>query len=177
MDRAMFRVTFASTFVAVLATAAAFWAAYEAHKARVDDERPFIAVDTTPGQSPDSYYFETKIVAFGKSPARRVSITCDFVSDDESWNMTVPWKPTKSTPSAYYPYLLPGRSLTLDCGPLHSTRGEAMEDERVELGVVSYYDEKGNHYQTPFCVTLTPHKNQPIKVGPCFRSHDLPDLK
>ena len=44
-DRITFRVTLLSIFIAFLAAAAAIWTGYEAHKTRINDQRPFIAVD------------------------------------------------------------------------------------------------------------------------------------
>lgn len=50
IDRATLVVGVASTFVAVVAAAAALWTGYEAHKTRIDDERPFVGVDLTAWQ-------------------------------------------------------------------------------------------------------------------------------
>jgi len=44
-DRSMLRITLASTAVAVIAALGVLRSGYEAHKARIEDERPFLAVD------------------------------------------------------------------------------------------------------------------------------------
>lgn len=174
IDSATLRVTVASTFVAVLAAIAALWSGYEAHETRIADERPFLAVDTTyVGTSPYYDNFQSKIVAFGKSPARRISVICDFVADDEAEHAL--WKPPKNDWSPTYPYLLPGRSIDIYCGVIHGNPNDG--DLMTELGVVSYYDENNTHYQTPFCFLLTPMKNAPILIQTCTKSRGLPELK
>jgi len=174
IDRSALHITIASTVVAVIAAAAALWSGYEAHKTRTNDERPFIAVDTTyAGQPPYYENYQSKIVAFGKSPARKISVTCDFVLDDESESEE--WNPTKDYSSAQYPYLLPGRSITLFCGTLHGTPNDG--NLMTEFGVVSYYDDNNTYYQTPFCSHMTPLVKSPIAIEPCSKSHGLPELK
>ena len=168
LDRANFRITIIATTIAVFAAIAAFWAAYEAHKARVADERPFLAVDIE--QIPKYDTWNLKIVAFGKSPARSISSVCgNFPHDDQT---LVPWKPDNSYTQESFPYVLPGRSISIGC-TIHSGEGGMQ----LIFGAVYYSDEHQTQYQTPFCYDITEFTNAPSLIQTCRESHNLPELK
>lgn len=86
IDRISLRVTIASTVVAVIAAIAGVWTGYEAHQTRIEDERPFIAVDFTPDPTTAQmdlidqlHFFDTHLVSTGRTPARKVQFTCGMI--------------------------------------------------------------------------------------------------
>jgi hypothetical protein len=178
LDRVTFRVTLASTIITLLAAAAALWAAYEAHKARIDDERPFVAVDVTP----TSWQYTgatdpmiTTVVAFGKSPAREVTVDCTIVLSPASSTYPL-WKPTTKIEHIQFNYLLPSRSARIFCNDPAVQGTKTDYDRAIELGILKYKDDHGADYTTPFCDDIAIVKTG-VAVGPCGTSEGLPPLK
>jgi len=187
LDTLTLRVTIASTIIALLAAVAAFWSGYEAHKARVDDERPFLDVDVT-ALSPDDpikiaaplrwRFYRSKIVASGKSPAINVRLTCAAVSYSPSVEPN--WQPLGKYryTARSFPYILPNRSAIFGCHSIDDPATPQLDPNMVTLfGVLQYQDQQGTAYQTPFCfgVGLNP-KNDPFIIQ-CHKTYGLPDLK
>jgi hypothetical protein len=86
-DRLMFRVTLASTIVAVVAAGAAVWTGYEARMTRIGDERPYVTMDlkATLDEAKSArlnkttrtrLHVSSDLTASGRSPARNVQISC-----------------------------------------------------------------------------------------------------
>lgn len=188
-DRLIFHVTLASTIITLLATAAAFWAAYEAHKARIDDERPFLAVDILPSSRQKSGLFDplrsgaavtTTIVAFGRSPARNLRVNC--VTFSTIGDTSLKWEKTVYPGFVQFPFILPSRSIEILCPLADAGRDSNHPDleghYRTEFGVVQYSGDSKTEYQTPFCAEITiQDKEQDVLVRPCDRRYGLPDLK
>ena len=184
LDRAIFHVTLASSFVAVVAALAALWSGYEAHKTRVDDERPFLAVDVAPPGSKEAVVpgtflsptLRTHVVAFGKSPSRKIIVTCAQIRVSDLKSATWKWEPSKAYSTAAFPFLLPGRSAEIACAMLPSS-GNGSVPAQFEFAVVQYEDEAQRAYQTPFCFGIVELAGTPPIVQPCVGSHGLPDLR
>jgi len=178
VDKATLRVTIASTLVAVLAAAAALWSGYEAHKARVDDERPFLAVDVKP-KPPEEFIpaaptLHTEIVAYGKSPARKLQINCVTFLHNSSED--VPWHTPNNFVKLTFPFLLPARSIAIGC-PLRKDDRKDLYPNFIEMGIVQYEDDQQTHYTTPFCFNFIVTNNGPEQIRECLDSRGLPDLR
>lgn len=186
-DKLTFRVTLASTIIAVIAALAALWAGYEAHQTRVEDERPFIAVDATP-DIPQALKFhsnenmiagqmiplQTLVTAFGKSPSEQIHVTCATVAD----NPGTQWKPAKDYAEWHFVYLIPSRSGEIGCpyvGPA-STRPPHADITFIQFGVAEYENESGSKFRTPFCHMIL--AGFPVfHVEPCEENYGLPKLE
>jgi hypothetical protein len=185
LDRAALYVTIASTLIAVFAATAAFWSGWEAHKARVDDERPFVAVDLQPWPGELSVPIEDRayasaphLVAFGKSPARHLSVTCGMVSYNPTARIT--WNPNdKGLRTSTYSDLLPSRTIPIRCGSLNSHATDDSQDSHIVIAIGSlvYADDKQAQYVTPFCYQVTPREKIASLITPCEELYGLPDLK
>jgi len=186
-DRAMLRITLASTFVAVVAALAALWSGYEAHQTRIEDERPFVAIDASP-EIPGAMKFagneqlapgeimplQTQVTAFGKTPSEHIHVMCAVVAD----NPKIEWKPTKDYGEWHFPFLLPGRSGEIACpyvGP-PSTRPKHADITYVQFGFTEYEDEAGSKFRTPFCQMILPGMPT-FHIEQCSESYGLPGLK
>jgi hypothetical protein len=180
LDSLTFRVTLASTVVAVLAALAALWSGYEAHKTRIDDERPFIAVDVVPVSETPSELGPpaiNTISAFGKTPARNIKVSC--ISYPDPLESRIQWKSVTSPDNVQYPFLLPSRSIRILC-PLSKLEHDSYNPSTLypyytELGIVEYSGANNDKYLTPFCVTMMTGKD--AIVIPCNGNHGLPDLR
>jgi hypothetical protein len=183
-DQAMFLVTLASTLVAVFAAIAAFWSVYEAHQTRITDERPFLAVDFTQDNAKTSEQgeaglfppFHMSLVAFGKTPAKRVMVRCEMQIDDKK---TMVWDDKYGYKRFAYPYILPSRSVNMFC-PLKEpsqSQTSATIKNYVILGVATYEDETRRKYVTPFCEEIFMLYGKIEGIGPCERDVRLPELK
>lgn len=181
LDQAGFRVTLASTVVAVVAAIAALWSGYEAHKTRVQDERPFLAVDVVPPGKDDvvipvtplNSNARTHVVAFGKTPAKDIHVTCASVRQNAPAAM---WKPNAHYSSSRFTYILPGRFVEIFCSmqtdpPVDTTAPE------FELGLVQYRGEDGTSYQTPFCYQFIQFGSSPLVIRQCTEDHGQPELR
>jgi hypothetical protein len=185
-DKAMLRITIASTLVAVIAAFGALWTGYEAHQTRIHDERPFVAIDASP-DIPEAMKFaneqmnpgdimplQTLVTAFGKSPSERIHVACAVVAD----NPGVKWNPTKDYGQWDFVYLLPSRSGEIACpyigSPIIQPKHEGITF--VQFGVAEYHDVSGNTFRTPFCQEILP--GTPIfHIEQCSESYGLPELK
>jgi hypothetical protein len=162
-DKVIRRVTVLSTVIASLAAGFAFWSGYEAHEARIRDERPYIRVEFVGmkdekvkimhPQTPEGVYPpdtdatmptpHIRITGFGKTPATWVQ-----VMTDRDRNATA--------------MMNAERAITMNTGFVYVFPSESYEihDDAVELngatntrytGVVRYYDLDGRKYLTTFC--------------------------
>jgi hypothetical protein len=181
-DKSMLRVTLASTAVAVIAALATLWSGYEAHKTRIEDERPFLAIDFKPIEGPprtplpsESPPFDTLIVAFGKSPAKKVSLRCAF---DKSGD-PIRWDQSIYRFQSNYPYILPGRSELTGCQPLDPRPSKSLPGPKswALFGVVTYEGEEHRRYLTPFCETAYVVPGAPILFQQCHEDIGLPELR
>jgi hypothetical protein len=185
IDRLTFRVTLASTIIALLAALAAFWSGYEAHQARIDDERPFLAVDVTLPTADDKIwipvfgspkFIRTKITAFGKTPARNVDVTCEsypaLLGDKVIW----PVDKVEGDPTTKFPFILPSRTVQVSCPYAKSIPESERGIVISQYGVAQYQDDSNTTYQTPFCVVAVQDEADP-RVTQCPKSNGLPNLR
>jgi len=192
-DRIALIVTLTSTMVAIVAAFAAVWSGYEAHVTRIEDERPFIAVDITDSVESsqpsitDFFPAHARIVGFGKTPAENLVATCAIVP--RSRETKISWSPKNQYPKLTFPFVLPSRSLPLPCtiaGDPKTTgaTGAPGQFQYIEFGVVEYQDDAGRAYQTPFCQVITlngggaPYKSDPpADIDKCPPDVGLPKLR
>jgi hypothetical protein len=118
------------------------------------------------------------VVAFGKSPARHIKVTCVRYSDNPDakifWNASEP----KTYKTSTYPYLLPSRSIVVNCPFADNSADPAKNtDISTVLGVVQYEDDTKHQYVTPFCFKMIPRENINSTMRPCPEDLRLPDLK
>jgi hypothetical protein len=184
-DKMLIRVTLFGALITALVTliagGAGFWAAWEAHETRINDERPFVAVDAVQ-MMPAALTFEalklkngdplpvtTTLVDAGKSAAIHIEVQCivrqDFI------NLQWTGSPRAVTHIAF---LLPSRTAEIAC-PFWGEQNSPFRDSFVQIGVVYYEDSDGKHYTTPFCQQLTPNQ-QILHVGACNVDYHLPKL-
>jgi hypothetical protein len=191
IDRISLRVTIASTVVAVIAAIAAIWTGYEAHQARIEDERPFIAADFTPDPTTAQmelmvqlHFFETHLIATGRTPARKVQFSCGMmpVSTGE---LIFKWPLQGLDPRQFttLPYLLPNHSQRVPCEQVPNSAYPKTYDgvtALVRLGQITYQDQHSHHYCTPFCVIINERGSDRIAADPCLgnlKSYGLCDLE
>jgi hypothetical protein len=84
IDRAMLTTTFASTCVAVLAALAAVWTRWEAHEARLAEERPILRMNPVnyDEKRPLRTVVDDKVQEVAKSPAKNVRVACLTAIDE-----------------------------------------------------------------------------------------------
>jgi hypothetical protein len=183
LDKITFRITVASTVIALLAAGAAFWSGWEAHKARVDDERPFVNVtplNVDGDDQPLRTIIDARVAALAsRSPARNVLLTCITAVDTPQ--APVLWHPEKLPVTRTYSDILPDVWARGACPP---EPGFIPTDDAhiIQLGTVQYEDEEHTHYLTPFCFTYkpVPQNSDPRRkadVALCDKDRGLPDLK
>ena len=156
------RITVVSTVLGVVvglaAAGAAFWAGYEAHKTRVEDERPyvmtgfggmddetFITGRTAIGKRPAPH---VTLSVFGKSPAVNIEMYAHCsVDNSEEPTPTFDWKrPIESEPAIF-----PGKSKTYYCKEIMNIpQTESPPPVRFQ-GRIEYHDLSKHLYKTPFC--------------------------
>jgi len=186
-ERIMLMTTIAGVAISIAAAGAALWTGYEAHETRMNDERPFVAVDAST-EIPQAMQFasnqqfspgellplQTVVTAFGKSPSERIHITCAIVAD----NPGVEWKQTKTFAKWDFAFLLPSRSGEIGCpyvGP-PSTQPKNADITYIQFGVADYQDGSGTNFRTPFCQWIIPG-TPTFHVRPCSESYGLPKLQ
>jgi hypothetical protein len=178
LDRATLRVTIASTFVAVVAALAAIWSGYEARQTRLDSERPFVFVDPlnrgADGSSIRNGTMRTQIRAFDKSAARNVLVTCLMFVDGSQSRTT--WTDAAKTQPVLFPYLLPTQWVAIYC-PATPAVSPQPQSTVVELGTVTYDDDRENHYLTPFCYTYIFVPDRDLDIASCNENRGLPNLQ
>jgi hypothetical protein len=157
-DTMLIRVTLFGVLVTLIVGSAGFWAVWEARQTRINDERPFIGFDSISPQSnghltEDSDPQMPRIVNLGKSPARKVQAVC-YGAAPESPEKT--WDDVKKLEkSEYYDYLLPQHTQTLICRGATLVPIPAPASTNIHyLGLITYEDEDGRRYQTPFCQNI-----------------------
>jgi hypothetical protein len=172
-------VTVASTLIALAAAGAAFWSGYEAHKARIEDERPFISIDIIqpddkqPQAHEVPFFLETRSHDIGKTPARYLRATC-FTGMDSA-TAPVRW-PTPNPQFQTFPYVLPDHYVDISC-PAPDGYAPTKNLHSIEIGFVEYQDAHANPYRTPFCFHFGLASNNNIDVQECSQSRGLPELR
>lgn len=173
IDKSTLRVTIASTFVAVVSAAAAFWSGYEAHKTRVDDSRPLLT--TAPAERlAGSPFVRIQITEIGKSTAKNVRASCKAAIESNS--VATKWDSKASdSPTETFPYLQPSVWVKFNC-PSNDSATLPQNGLAVEMGVIQYEDLDANQYSTPFCFSFQTPYNA-IDIHECGERRNLPELK
>jgi hypothetical protein len=169
-DKAMLRVTLASTLVAVIAALGALWSGYEARETRTEDERPFLAVDISPEQiaSDDPNGKLLRLKSLGKTAALKVKVRCLTVpstgavdwarletADDQQKRI---WEYTDS-----FPYILPASNEPISCSQIVLPAGTLIDQKYFTVfGTVSYESIGEDKYQTPFCLNLNKYPDNVV---------------
>ncbi len=174
-------VTCTAAFVAVVASIAAVWSSAEAHLARVEDERPFLAINLdAPKDVPDQLqgmpYFHVSLESFGKAPSRNVRYQC-LVQPDLS---PKGWSETPAKEVHTFNYILPTRSETVDMCDRFNTENPEIDDGGITylvLALVQYEDDAHRTFRTPFCATVIQKPGAYSIMTPCERDYGLPPLK
>jgi len=167
-------VTIASVIVAVVATGAAFWSSWEAHKTRVNDERPLLVASPPDDPPPPAPFIKIRIKNFGKSSAKNIRVSCKSAIDAP--DSPAIWDPKEAdSPTDTFPYLQPEIWVLVDC-PSSSAQATLNKATAVELGTIKYEDLEGAPYTTPFCLTFTvPYAK--VDIHQCSTTRNLPELK
>jgi len=200
-ERSLISITGFGVLVTFIVGIAGFWAAYEAHKARLEahdmgtasyklqrdallrDERPFLAVDVMKDTVPTAKYgsqtnlLYINIVSTGKSPAIHVHGECEVFHQamNNRPHFISTGKDFENT------YLLPSRDYSIVC-PYVQTGSESFGplDPFTIMGYVKYTDtesEDSEKYATPFCYDVGLLKGK-YQIIPCFTENNgLPLLK
>ena len=177
LERENLFVTVASTVVAVAAAVAAYWSSYEAHKARVDDERPTLIAEPIDRVTPTYPYKRIKIKNIGKSSATNIQVICKSVF--ESGSAATAWQSADLHAHAdTFPYLYPTIWVAEDCPVAATGYTPGATGRVVELGVIRYLDVKGDSYLSPFCLTFdlsgAQIDVQHLDVHECADARNLP---
>jgi hypothetical protein len=176
LERQNLLVTIASTVVAVAAAVAAFWSSYEAHKARIDDERPTLIANIVSRLTPTYPFKRIEVENIGKSPAMKIQVYCKTMFESDNGEST--WRPedmqgTKDT----FAYLYPGIFVDVNC-PQAASYTPGAAGAVVQLGIIQYQGSRGDSYQSPFCYTfqLSGPQIDPthLDVHQCGDSRNLP---
>ena len=178
-DRLMVIATLVGVVIALAAASAGLWSGYEAHQARIEDERPYVRVEfsgikgegftiDSPNGGGESTWDtpapHVTLDAFGKSPAVNVVVqgTC---------------KPG-STPENFFPganptvfgIMFPQEKREAFCPQIIPELGK----EPISLtywGIVYYRDIQERRYQTPYCFTYVSSK--PPSITNCEGYSDI----
>src|ERR1700742_3650594 len=89
IERRTLVVAIASFVVAVAATGAAFWSSWEAHKTRVNEERPILKTIYIPDNLAPAQFVRIQITNIGKSAAKDIRVRCASTIDDP--NLKLQW--------------------------------------------------------------------------------------
>jgi hypothetical protein len=184
-------VTVISAIIAVISAVGAIWSSLEAHETRIEDERPFLAVDVTPRplDEPDPKApvqpwrkdtFESKITAYGKTPALSARLLCAKVivtGKPHIWD-----EKANHYFSVKVPYVLPARSSWMDCAYPDLEQQSVPDAQSIaEFGVLRYKSLSGEPYTTPFCEQISGNGTKNTTVSPCLEDSKivsgLPPLK
>lgn len=176
------RSAFLSAVIAVVAAGAAVWTVVEAHLTRVNDERPFLAVDVHKETVQNAQFgsndhpISIDVVAFGKSPSLNMHGSCETfhvpISDKRSFSSTGKEFSTS--------YLLPSRMTSLICP--YVITGKESDSDRDPLRIIGYVEYSDDSmwkkdYATPFCYDVGTLRGE-FTVVPCsVESAGLPKLK
>ncbi len=153
-DRMALWIPLASTFVAVVAALAALWSGYEAHQARIQDERPYVRVEYAGYGKEQVREFGTdnmtsepfphvKLDVFGRSPAVKIRIL-SWCGAKEQAEFPI------ETMNASQNVLFPGES-RIDYCPFTENVAAVPMTPVLYGGVVTYQDVSGHEFRTPFC--------------------------
>ena len=154
-------ITFTSTFVAVAAGVTGVWSGFEAHTARVADERPYLGFQVSSSYEAMSAGLSVNMTASGKSPATKIEVKCLVQSthDDPSWNSL------RQVQMYGHKYMIPGQTEFVQCVSAQD------KDDFTVYGIARYQDSEHSKYQTPFCFKVTAH----IPTIPTSIPCSLPD--
>jgi hypothetical protein len=167
-DRIAFKVTWLSTFVAVVAAVAAVWSGLEAHKARIEDERPYLSFSVLKDSNKEG---PLRITGLGKAPSLQVHISCVFGDRDN-----VNWHAIDSvSDKSFFQVVMPGDTFSASC-----MAAEKQSAGTAVYGLIQYQDAEHHEYQTPFCyeyfgetpaesIYVDPCPEGPMKAAPPFR--------
>jgi len=163
-DKAMLRITLASTFVAVVAAAAAMWTGYEAHLTRVEDERPYIRAEfmgvapetvvSADGKSSERFLTpHVKLIGIGKTPAEDAMVELKCYTSPLAQSLELAYS---------YEQVFPEDQHVIYC---QTNPQIHMADEKPDGGVmvsgsVSYNDVEGRKYKTVFCYYWTAQRDE-----------------
>lgn len=168
--------------------AAALWLSIETHTGRIHDERPFIAVDVSvtrpvislsPESNEDLYervsdVVQTRITAFGKSPAVRVRAICA----SQVPNYKIVWNPKGPFSGMDFNYLMPGQSMEFFCARADGPKPMKLGTFLTEYGVIYYQGQGGESYQTPFCEDIFVSDLGILHWNQCFKDDmELPEIR
>ena len=147
-DKILIRVTLFGVIVGL----AGWWGAWEAHKTRINEERPFIGVEVPAVAERTASVLKVS----GKTPALRVHVLCETVQREEQINWDNLGRDDQNS-SHQYPYFLPTDSQEFSCFvPQNLDYQPALgENTKYVYGVIKYDQDNGDRHQTPFCVKKT----------------------
>lgn len=167
-DRIALTVTLLSTFVAVVAAVAGVWSGLEAHKTRIEDERPYLSFRVLKDSDKEG---PLRIIGLGKSPSLQVHISCLFGDRDNiDWHSI-----DKVSFRSFFQVVMPGDTFSASC-----MAAEKPSAGTAVYGLIQYQDAEHHQYQTPFCyeyfgetpaesIYVAPCPEGPMKAAPPFR--------
>jgi hypothetical protein len=152
--------TVSGVVISLCAAGAAIWSSYEAHRTRIEDERPFVAAELAPQDAPPDQIEKVAIIkSFGRTPALKVSTVCLLSPTEDN----VHWKELDSTESSDtfqfervdgFPYMLPNEQEVIQCPESLAPRRPVIDRTLFTIyGRVKYQSMTGQKYETPFCLT------------------------
>jgi hypothetical protein len=169
--KADFFVNLAIAIFTCVASAAAFWAAWEARQSRLEDQRPFLAVEAMqPNTNQPSRYIANRIWNRGKKSATRVSVSC--VTEIDS-TPPIQWSAAELT--ATFPYIVSENWVKISC-PAKKDYAPPDNSDIVEMGFVEYRSPQNEVFRTPFCFTFKLIPNQELDIRQCPNQRGLPDI-
>jgi hypothetical protein len=181
-DKMLIRVTLLGAFVALVVGFAGFWAADEAHITRINDERPFLAVDVDNETAKVAEFgslehpFYINVNSTGKSPALRIHGSCETIRKPIKDHTKF-----KSLGQEFESsYSLPSRSTMLLCPALEEgTESKQVNEPVTVFGYVKYTDDlkEDDRFSTPFCYNVGMQRNRFTNTTCTVENIDLPGLK
>jgi hypothetical protein len=165
MARRTLFITTASVVVAVVAALAALWSGYEAHRTRIDDERPYISA--VPSKDPNQINFAVVLQASGRSPALNVRLAClaTVQPDIADWKKIENDSDLGNDRVQQNVYLIPGQKMLRACAFSEYVKSY----DSVVYGVVLYEDSSHDQYETPFCNRVYTSQQT---TAPCVKDVD-----
>lgn len=164
----MLNVTIASVLITAIAAAAAVWTGYEAHTARLNDERPFLAVEPNIGAY--VYSEPLRLQAYGRTPSINIRLKCSYAPIDAE---TLDWlsKEKADGPDLKrYDYLFPGEKEDIGCA---EPKDETLKRVSIVFGNVFYQSQSGKNFQSPFCYVISAIIGKETRVAISCREKQL----
>lgn len=182
-DRISSFVSIVGAGISLVAAGASIGSLHEARVTRINDERPYVAVDVEKESVETAQFASTQnllyvdIISSGKTPALHIHGEC------EAFHKPISRRPTfiSTGKSFENTYLLPSRSYSILCPyVLTDSDSTSSTDPITILGYVKYTDgdlKDNEKYATPFCYDVgTLHAK--LTVIPCFTENNgLPVLR